>query len=382
MKLVVPMFSGYYSRVLNTHIMYGIVESALRAGVTNLHVVPTGEGYEIHSRYLDCRLKNQEDLEGEGCKLLLEGLRDALEEIIMTHYAMGFRSKKFNNVILSNTVISNGAFIDPPQNVQRYYRELEAILNNLDIKSLKSTKSLIDKKVLRAPQQLDPTLNQWLSFYKQEEGISRITNLEYALAWVGFYYYSSVHKFKRGSSQIVEIIQYPPNEEVEMWELLLIKDLATKIVQGNDFHWKISSEYGLLKTLLLTELPPSTEEVPGLSKFTVVIYGQESQQGKGWRIFRTLELPVVWDFIGYLKARAFYETMKFVKILNKLERTIKESQEDILREISHQLYSALTNRDEMGFYSAFRVLKRAGYPLDPELVNAIAQYLSEREVIR
>ncbi len=382
MKITVPLLSPYYSRVLNTHIMFGIVESAIRAGAREIRITPAGDRYEIHSEKLNW-------------KSLLIGLRNALEEMLMTHYATGNRSKikvstKTMYAHLSYTVFCKGAFFDPPGNIQRYPRELEAIyqeLTNLikgpvtDIPdSLKSSKSLLDKKTVEVTQQLDPTVNQWISFYEYKES-GPLSNFEYALAWVGLYYYSTVHKFKRGSSRIVEVIQYQPYEDVELWELLMIKDLATKIVREEDNPWKISQEYGLLKTLLKSQLPPSLEEVPGLSKFTILAYGQENQQGKGWRIFKTLELPSLWHFVSYLKIHSFHGTTKFIETLDKLEMESKnkdkKDRENVLREVGYQLYSSVTTGNENGFYNAFRLIRRLGYFIDPKFMEAVVNYILE-----
>ncbi len=371
----IPHFSSHNSKILNTHIMYGLVESLLRGGVRDVRVFPQGEGYRIQANFT--------------WHQLLEGIKLALHDMLALHFATG-HVVKINKLkaIISNVSFSGGVFLDPPQNIQRYPRELQAILEYLEranlhskqtLEEMKSTKSFISdgrSKHLVVLEQLDPTVSKWIGFYSYEEG-GRISRLEYALAWIGLHYYSTISKVLRKSSQMVIIAQYPPLESVETWELLLIKDIATGLVDDKENYWRIGVEYGLFRKLLDVSLPPSIERVLGLSKFGMVLYAQERSGAKGWRVFRQLELPKLWDFVSHLKIVALYDLTKFVRVLKELERSKdnKEGIDDALAQLGRGIYSAVVFNDVNSLYAAIRGLKRLGYSVPPNLMNAIIEYV-------
>lgn len=380
-EIPIPDFSSYNSKILNTHIMYGLVESLLRGGVRDVRVFPRGEGYKIQADFT--------------WPQLLEGMKSALQHMLALHFATGhgveikMKSTKLRT-ILSDVSFCGGVFLDPPQNIQRYPRELQAILRYLEranpysetekiLEEMKSSKSFIPdgrSKHLVVLEQLDPTISKWIGFYSYEEG-GRLSRLEYALAWIGLHYYSTISKILRKSNQRVIIAQYPPLERIKTWELLLIKDIATGIVDDKEEYWRIGVEYGLFRKLLDVSLPPSVEGVPGLSTFGMVLYAQERSGAKGWRIFRQLELPRLWDFVSHLKMVALYDLVKFVRTLKGLEcsKDNKKAIDDVLAQFGRGIYSAIVFNEVNDLYVAIRGLRRLGYTVPHKVMNAIIEYV-------
>ncbi len=338
-----PLYSSINSDILNTHIAYGIAECLIRGGLENVYVHPVGSEYYISP---------------ENKCALIKGLKSALNDMLALHFAISecrlIKTKSGEKkVTISNVSFCNGAFLDPPQNTQAYPQILRKIqeLTEIDPKELEKRKIKINKKEkeLKPPLSLDPTLGLYIDFYSVNEYES-ISALDYALAWVGFHFYSVFVN----TDNYLYILCFKPLSKLDYIDILSLKDFATK-TKITKMDGSIGYKYIVLRFFAeLNSLYPMIFEENKMTpkSLGIIVYGSEKTKTKGYRIYDYVNVTKIWEFMTLLK-------IKDLRNYKYLLRILLPQKNNELKIISELLYNTIVYENADSAYSLIRHLKIA-----------------------
>ncbi len=359
-----PIYSRHYQNdILNTHIAYGIAECLIREGLENICIYPAGSKYYVSP---------------ENEYALIVGLKSALNDMLALHYAIsecrlikvGGRQKQ---VTISNVSFCNGAFLDPPQNTQAYPQILQKILDftEIDPKKLKKRKIKINKKELKPPLSLDPTLGSYICFYSIED-CKGISALDYALAWIGLHYYSVFIN----TNNYLYILCFKPLSKLSYIDILSLKDFATKTkMTVTNIDGSLGYKYIVLRFFAeLNSLYPMIFEENGIipKSFRIIVYGIEKTKTKGYRFYDYVDITKIWKFMTLLKI----EDLKNYRFLLKILSSQKNSESKDLRIISELLYNMIVYENIDSAYNFVRYLKMALKERIPQsFIESIIEFL-------
>jgi len=325
-----------YNEVLDTYIAYGTVESLVRAGAEELTLIPIGNKYIIETENFDGSLE--------------KGIIEALEDMLSLHKAFGRYSPKEGGKIVSDIDFSAGA------NVNNVYwdsipRTLERIKNDLKLNN-----RLSQKKNNTVPITLMPTAGKYIpkTFGMEKGNPIKIDDLNYALAWIGFHYYTPYINISTKDATYVHIYAIKPIKTINLVEVLALKDLKKKI---SDYHIGDGKFFTHIKTALLYHIA-HTESIGALEtilnkQFTVVAYTLERiSNNQAVRAFGKYDISKLMYFLWYLKKENPYHAIRFID-------TILHSE----LEISIAFIDAILYDDPSSAYNAIRGLKKKINPL-------------------
>ncbi len=332
--------------IFDLYVAYGYVESLVRAGVGEIFLEPHGTFYSVYPKVS----------EGE----LYRGLADALDEMLSLHRALGRKAGE----LTSEADFSRGAIIEQgsQKNVPKYLAEILRYVHNQKANLLKTKKYTI-------PLPLMPSAGKYLPQHFKSPAKKRESNaINYALAWVGFHYYTPYLRYTRGDSTWVHIYQIAPLERVDVIALLSLKDLKAPLPhyyeQRFDFltNRRLALFYHLLHSESLGALEVLTERGFVIRSYTL----EKSGNNQAVRSFGEEEIGQLMDFLWRLKRTDFYHTVRFV------EGLLTKATEGALA-----LVDAVMNKRPEGFYMAFKLGKRAGIIPSQRIVEAVEGFIGE-----
>ncbi|AAL80761.1 type I-A CRISPR-associated protein Cas8a2/Csa4 [Pyrococcus furiosus DSM 3638] len=335
--------------IFDLYVAYGYVESLIRGGAKEATLIPHGASYLI-----------QTDVSNEEFR---HGLVDALSEMLSLHIALARHSPREGGKLVSDADFSAGA------NINNVYwdsvpRNLEKVMKDLEKKrSVKGTATI--------PITLMPSAGKYMlkHFGVQGGNPIKVDLLNYALAWVGFHYYTPYIKYAKGDTTWIHIYQIAPVEEVDMISILSLKDLKMHLphyYESNlDFliNRRLALLYHLLHSESLGALELFTEKEFVIHSYTL----ERSGNNQAIRSFEEEEIGKLMDFLWKLKRRDFYHAIKFIDDL------LKKATEGALA-----LIDAIMNERLEGFYTALKLGKKAGVVSSREIVAALEDIICER----
>ena len=339
-----------YNEILDLYIAYGVVECLVREGVENLRFFPIGNKYCIVvEEPTNVNIKHR----------IEKGMLNALEDMLSLHKAIGkYISTKEDIKIISDVDFSAGA------NINNVYwdgipKTLEKIKENIK-KGKLSTKS---KNTV--PLTLMPAAGKYMpKIYGVKGGNPiKIDDSNYALAWIGFHYYAPYINISDNRATYIHIYAIKPLEELGLIEILALKDLKKKInnYQLGKYKFFVNKKLALLYHLTHTE-SISALEIVTKKNFSVVSYTLENvDNNQAIRSFGEYDLSKLMDFLWYLKATDFYNTIQFV--------------DNILRgdlEVSLTFIDGILYDDLDAVYSAIRKLKSVR--ISPLIIQSILEW--------
>ena len=325
-----------YNEVLDTYIAYGIVESLVRAGAGELTLIPTGNKYIIETENFDGSLE--------------KGIVEALEDMLSLHKAFGRYSPKEGGKIVSDVDFSAGANIN---NV--YWDNVPRILERIK-SDLKLNSGLSQKKNNTVPITLMPTAGKYIpkTFGMEKGNPIKIDDMNYALAWIGFHYYTPYINVSTNDATYVHIYAVKPIKTINLVEVLALKDLKKKI---SNYYIGDGKFFTHIKPALLYHIA-HTESIGVLEtilnkQFTVVAYTLERiSNNQAVRAFGEYDISKLMDFLWYLKKENPYHAIRFVDAILRSEL-----------EISIAFFDAILYDDLGSVYNAIRGLKKKINPL-------------------
>lgn len=325
-----------YNEVLDTYIAYGIVESLVRAGAGELTLIPTGNKYIIETENFDGSLE--------------KGIVEALEDMLSLHKAFGRYSPKEGGKIVSDVDFSAGANIN---NV--YWDNVPRILERIK-SDLKLNSGLSQKKNNTVPITLMPTAGKYIpkTFGMEKGNPIKIDDMNYALAWIGFHYYTPYINVSTNDATYVHIYAVKPIKTINLVEVLALKDLKKKI---SNYYIGDGKFFTHIKPALLYHIA-HTESIGVLEtilnkQFTVVAYTLERiSNNQAVRAFGEYDISKLMDFLWYLKKENPYHAIRFVDAILRSEL-----------EISIAFIDAILYDDLGSVYNAIRGLKKKINPL-------------------
>ncbi len=337
-----------YNEILDLYIAYGVVECLVREGVENLKFFPRGNKYCIVAEESIANIKNR----------IKNGMLHALEDMLSLHKAIGkYIFTKEDIKIISDVDFSAGA------NINNVYwdgipKTLEKIKENIKKGKLSTKKNTV-------PLTLMPVAGKYMpKIYGVRGGNPiKIDDFYYALAWIGFHYYTPYINVSDNRATYIHIYVIKPLEELELIEILALKDLKKKINNyqiGKDKFF-VNKKLALLYHLAHTE-SISALEIVTKKHFSVVSYTLENvDNNQAIRSFGEYDLSKLMDFLWYLKATDFYNTIQFIDMI--LRSNI---------EVSITFIDGILYDDLDAIYSAIRELKSIRIP--PPIIQSILKW--------
>ncbi|WP_456472599.1 type I-A CRISPR-associated protein Cas8a2/Csa4 [Methanocaldococcus sp.] len=334
-----------YSEILDLYIAYGMVECLVREGVEDLKLFQMGDKYYIVVKESDVNI--------------MDGMLDALEDMLSLHKAIGkYVSSKEGVKIISDVDFSAGANIN---NV--YWDGIPKTLEKIK-ESIKKGK-LFTKKNNAVPLTLMPTAGKYMpkNYGVKSGNPIKIDDFNYALAWIGFHYYTPYINILDNKATYVHIYAIKPLEKLEVIEILALKDLKKKI---NKYQIKTDKFFVNKKLALLYHLTHAESigalEIITKKNFSVIGYTLEKiNNNQAVRSYGEYDLSKLMDFLWNLKSIDFYNTIKFVDTILK---------SDI--EVSTTLIDGILYDDLDAIYSAIRELKIVRIP--PSIIQSILEW--------
>lgn len=334
--------------VFDLYVAYGYVESLVRSGTREIVLTPNGTSYSI-----------QTDVSGEEFR---HGLTDAIKEMLALHAALARHSPTEGGKLVSDADFSAGANIN---NV--YWDSVPRTLKKVK-ESLEKKKSV--KGTATMPITLMPSAGKYMlkHFGAQGGNPIRVDLFNYALAWVGFHYYTPYVKYTKGNTTWVHIYQITPVEETDMVSLLALKDLKMHLPHyyESNLEFLTNRRLALLYHLLHSESLGALE-LFSEKEFVIRSYTLEkSENNQAVRSFGEEEIGRLMDFLYELKRRDFYHAVRFI--------------EDLLRKTTEgalALVDAVMNKRPEGFYAALKLGKKGGVIPSLELVEALEEIVYE-----
>ncbi len=337
-----------YNNILDIYIAYGIVESLVRAGAEELTLIPLGNKYIIETENFDGSFE--------------KGIVDAIEDMLSLHKAFGRHSPKEGGKIISDVDFSAGA------NINNVYwdgvpRTLERIKNNFE----KPNNSLLQKRNNTVPITLMPTAGKYIPkiFGVEKRNPIKIDDLNYALSWIGFHYYTPYISVSTKDATYVHIYAIKPIETINLVEVLALKDLKKKISNyyiGGDGKFFAHKKTALLYHIAHTESIGALETILK-KRFMVVAYTLERiGNNQAVRAFGEYDISKLMDFLCYLKKENPYHAIRFVDTILYSEL-----------EISVAFIDSVLYDDVNLMYNSIRGLKRK---INSYIIKAIQKWFN------
>ena len=335
-----------YNEIFDLYIAYGAAECLVRDGIENLKFFPRGNKYCIVVEESSVNIKNR----------IENGMLHALEDMLSLHKAISTRK---GIKIISDVDFSTGAIVEH-QTQYKTPERLDKILNKL--KNGESLSNKNEKETIPLP--LMPAAGKYIpKFYGVKGGNPKIDDFfyYYALAWIGFHYYTPYINVSDNRTTYIHIYAIKPLEELELIEILALKDLKKKInkYQIKKDKFFVNKKLALLYHLTHTE-SISALEIITKKHFSIVSYTLEKVgNNQAIRSFGEYDLSKLMDFLWYLKATDFYNAVQFI------DNILKNDLEISLNFIDGILYDNLD-----AIYLAIRKLKKVPFPI----IKAIIRY--------
>lgn len=336
--------------IFDLYVAYGYVEALVRGGAKEVTLIPTGT---LEGGYYSVR--------GDGD--FRRGLIGALKEMLSLHYAFGnYRYSREGVKVISDADFSAGANVN-----NTYWDSVPSRLRNVREK-LKEGKKLGGKYPL--PITLMPSAGKFIPKHMGVQGGNplKIDPLNYALAWVGFYYYTPYIRYTKGTRTWVHIYQVAPQEELNLFEVLALKDLKKHFPHYYEANMSYLSNprLALFYHILHTESLGAVEEVT--RKFLLVRSYTLERDGNNQAIrsYGEEDLGKLMDFLWELKKRSTYHTVRFFDAL------LRKESEAVLAVID-----AVINGRPEGLYQGLRIAKRAGITPPQSVVEGMEAFIDE-----
>ena len=367
------------SEILSLHIAYGLVESLVRGGAENIRMIPEGISYQILAETSNSSIH--------------EGMLDALEEMMSLHEALKRPEKR--GIFLSRVDFSSGAVLNS-MSQKKISGYLEEILDEIkghpfsdndfseyagegkEAKVPRSRKKVLGgRKKYPVGLTIDPSIGKYYKFtYRaipDTHPYRKIGALWYALAWIGFHYYTPFLNVSTGEETYVHIYPVKPLQEMNFIEVLSLKDLKSlwsfQNINKNSFlerriallmYLKNLESIGALETALNKELR--------VISFTVE---RDRNRKVAVRSFMKIDLSRLMRFIWSLKRWNYFRAMKFFHLLEEA---------DI--EVSLPFVESILNGDLEGIYISLRGLRRENKPIDRGIIARIIEFFEGSEFMR
>lgn len=348
MKFETP---GYHN-TLDTYIAYGYAESLIRAGAKQLTLNPLGTQYEI-------RAKNFTDN-------LNKGIINALEDMLSLHKAVGrYSSAKTRRQEGTESLIDFSMGVNTEwTHWKGTPKKLEAIKDKL-----KKGGVLSNSENETAIIQLLPTAGKYLPKHFGVKGGNpiKMTEVEFALAWIGFHYYVPYIKTSTKKTDYTHFYPLKPLTPLNLLEVLALKDLKTKVGTyfrtGNNFF--TNKKLAMLYYLAHVESIGVLETVMGKPITTLSYTVEQSGNTKAIRSFGEYDVSRLMDFLSRLKRVDPFHTVLLI------EQLTGHDLEFALAFVDGILYNDLDC-----IYNAIRGLRRNKVKIQPKVTNAILNWFS------
>jgi len=335
--------------IFDLYVAYGYVEALVRGGAKEVTLVP--EGTSQGSYY---------SVEGDGN--FREGLIDALGEMLSLHYALGNHSPKEGGKIISDADFSAGANVN-----NAYWDSVPSRLESVR-KKLKERKKLGGKYPL--PMTLMPSAGKFIPKHMGVQGGNplKIDPLNYALAWVGFHYYTPYIRYVKGTRTWVHIYQVASHEELNLVELLALKDLKKhfphyyEASMGYLSNSRLALFYHLLHTESLGAIETITKKSLLIRSYTL----ERDGNNQAIRSYGEEDIGKLMDFFWELKRRSTYHTVRFFDAL------LRKESEAVLA-----IIDAVINDRPEGLYLGLRIAKRTGITPPQSVVKGMEAFVDE-----
>ncbi len=336
--------------IFDLYVAYGYVESLVRAGAEEVILEPLGASYSIYA-----------DISEEK---FYRGLFDVLEEMLALHAALARHSPREGGKLTSDADFSAGA------NINNVY--WDSIPRNLEKARESLERGKPPKGPVTMPITLMPSAGKYLLRHFGVHGGNpiKVDLLNYALAWVGFHYYTPYLRYTKGDTTWVHVYQVAPAEEVDRVSLLALKDLKMHLPHYYEEHMdflanrRLALLYHLLHSESLGALEVLTEK-----EFTIRSYTLEKAgNNQAVRSFGEEEVGKLMDFLWHLKKEDFYHAVRF---LDSLLRNVPEG--------ALAIVDAVLNERPEGFYHALKLAKRSKIVPSPRLVSAMEGFINEAQ---
>ncbi|MBP1912221.1 type I-A CRISPR-associated protein Cas8a2/Csa4 [Thermococcus stetteri] len=340
--------------VFDLYVAYGYVEALVRGGEGEVTLIPALVPGETAQ-------KGYYTVKGDGD--IRVGLIDALEEMISLHYAIdNYRYSREGVKVISDTDFSAGANVN-----NAYWDSVPSRLEGT-LEKLRAGKKLGGKYPV--PITLMPSAGKFIPKHMGIQGGNpiKVDSLSYALAWVGFHYYTPYVRYSKGSRTWVHIYQIAPQEELNLVELLAMKDLKK---HSSHYHegkmdYLSNHQLALLYHLLHTESVGALETVMRKSLVMRSYTLERDGKNQAIRSYGEEDIGKLMDFLWELKRRSTYHTVRFFDTLLR-----KESEAVIA------IIDSVLNRRPEGLYYGLRIAKRAGITPPQSVVEGMEAFIDE-----
>ena len=338
-----------YDEILDLYIAYGYVECLIRAGVEEITLIPKGRRYVIETN-------NPYPIE--------KGIVHALEDMLALHKALGRYSPKEGSKVVSNVDFSAGANIN---NV--YWDGVPKMLDEIK-NTLKSGKTLSPKRKITIPMTTMPSAGKFMPKRYGVEGGNPVKadSLSYALAWIGFHYYTSYLSYTKSNSTWVHIYALKPLEPLGLVEVLALKDLKKPVNSYYEKQGEFLSHrrQALLYHITHTESLGALEVLTG-KRFTLLAYTLEKAgNNQAIRSYNEEDISKLIEFLWRLKAENPYYAVRFID--NLLRNDL---------EFSTAFIEGILYDKPDGIYTAIRGMQRSGKKVPQDVISAIQRWLDE-----
>jgi len=335
--------------VFDLYVAYGYVEALIRGGAEEVALVP--EGAAGGSYY---------SVEGDGD--FRRGLIDALEGMLSLHYALGNHRSGEGGKVVSDADFSAGANVN-----NAYWDSVPSRLKDA-LEKLSAEKKLGGRYPL--PITLMPSAGKFIPKHMGVQGGNplKIDSLNYALAWVGFHYYTPYIRYTKGTRTWVHIYQVASQEELNLVELFALKDLKKHFSHYYEANmgYLSNSRLALFYHLLHTESLGAVEAITKKSLLVRAYTLERDGNNQAIRSYGEEDIGKLIDFLWELKKRSTYHTVMFFDTL------LRKESEAVLSIVD----AVLNNRPE-GLYLGLRIAKRAGITPPQSVVEGMEAYVDE-----
>lgn len=335
--------------VFDLYVAYGYVETLVRGGAEEVTLI--SEGTAQRSYYT---------VESDGD--FRAGLIDVLEEMLSLHYAIGnYRSHEGGKVI-SDADFSAGANVN-----NAYWDSVPLRLGNV-LEKLRTGKKVGGKYPI--PITLMPSAGKFMPKHMGVQGGNpiKVDSLSYALAWVGFHYYTPYIRYTKGNRTWVHIYQVSSQEDMNLIELLALRDLKKQFPHYYEANMSYlsNSRLALFYHFLHTESPGAIETVTRKSLLIRSYTLERDGNNQAIRSYGEEDIGKLMDFLWELKRRSTYRTVMFFDAL------LRKESEAVMTFID----AVLNDRPE-GFYQGLRMAKRAGITPPQSVVEGVEAFIDE-----
>lgn len=337
--------------VFDLYVAYGYVEALVRGGAGKVALVP--EGTAQGGYY---------SVEGDGD--FRRGLIDALEEMLSLHYALLEKTKKKESREVSWVDFSKGAIVEQGSQ-KKIPQYLSEILNLLKA----SKTNTLNKKKYTVPLPLMPSAGKYTpQYFKMPTKSWEANAFNYALAWVGFHYYTPYLRYTKGAKTWVHVYQVAPQESLNLVELLALKDLKKHFPHyyESGMDYLSNRRLALLYHLLHTESPGAIETVMGksiiLRSYTLEV--DKTTNNQAIRSYGEENIGKLMDFLWELKRRSTYHAVRF------LDSLLRKESDAVLA-----IVDAVLNDRPEGLYLGLRTARRAGITPPRSVVEGMEAFM-------